>query len=118
MPHERTNRQGLTGKVPRKTKPIEQRLREKLVHNETTGCVEFAGSRDRKGYGRIGVQLGFCRHETRLAHRVAWELENGPIPDGLNVLHRCDNPPCCNTEHLFLGTLADNNKDMQAKGRV
>lgn len=51
------------------------------------------------------------------SHRVAWTISHGPIPDGLWVLHRCDNPPCCNPAHLFLGTVSDNNKDMCAKGR-
>lgn len=58
-----------------------------------------------------GKKLGFS------AHRVAYELANGEIQGGLFVLHRCDNPVCCNPKHLFLGTQGDNARDMWAKGR-
>ena len=66
------------------------------------------------GYGKIQDTRGgrYLR-----AHRVSWELAHGPIPDGMRVLHRCDNPPCVNPAHLFLGTDADNQHDMRAKGR-
>lgn len=52
-----------------------------------------------------------------MTHRLAYEMCIAPIPRGLHVLHRCDNPPCCNPDHLFLGTIADNNADKVAKGR-
>lgn len=78
----------------------------------TTPCIEWTGYRDRQGYGRRSI-----RRRLFLVHRLAWEEANGPIPDDLCVLHACDNPPCMNPEHLFLGTRADNNADMDAKGR-
>jgi len=69
------------------------------------------GGRDSRGQITIGNRLHF-------AHRIAWELTNGPIPKKMCVLHSCDNPPCCNPGHLFLGTQADNIRDAFAKGRL
>ncbi len=80
------------------------------------GCKVWTGARYRDGYGQVHLQSK--PHKCAKAHRVAWQLANGPIPDGLHVLHRCDNPPCINPEHLFLGTQQDNNRDRDAKGRV
>lgn len=77
------------------------------------GCWEWqASSRNDRGYGAILVE---CR--PRMAHRVAWEVWNGPIPDGLNVLHRCDNRRCIRPDHLFLGTHLDNMQDAVTKER-
>lgn len=90
------------------------RLARRLRKNDETGCLIWTGYRNPKGYGSISISPG----KPGFAHRVAWELENGAIPDGLCVLHRCDMPACCNVGHLFLGTRADNNADMRAKGRA
>jgi len=84
------------------------------------GCLEWQRATNASGYGAIGVS-----GKTVGTHRVAWVLANGPIPPGMDVLHHCDNPPCCETDpseaypdgHLFLGTQADNNADMSTKGR-
>lgn len=75
----------------------------------------WTGYRDKQGYGAVWFQGRMW-----LAHRVAWVKAHGPIPEGLCVLHHCDNPPCCEAEggeHLFLGTKADNSLDMAAKKR-
>ena len=77
------------------------------------GCWVWTGLKNGDGYG--SVWFGKRMDGT---HRVAWTLTNGPIPDGMMVLHRCDNPPCCRPDHLFLGTQADNVRDMHAKGRA
>ena len=92
-------------------RPVQERLEEKLMPT-ADGCLEFSGQRDKDGYGRI--QIEDYPHGT---HRVAFELAYGPVPEGLKVLHHCDNPPCCNPEHLFAGTTKNNTDDMRAKGR-
>lgn len=75
-------------------------------------CWPWTGTRNQNGYGVVTVDGTRQR-----AHRVAWAITNGPIPEGLHACHHCDNPPCCNPAHLFLGTPGDNMADMNAKGR-
>lgn len=77
-----------------------------------TGCLVWAGKRHHTGYG-VSKVAG----RRRPVHRLMWEACNGPIPDGLLVLHRCDVRPCIEPAHLFLGTDRDNVHDMIAKGR-
>jgi hypothetical protein len=75
-------------------------------------CWPWTAGRNHQGYGRMRV---FYR--AIAAHRLAFMVSTGSDPGDLAVLHTCDNPPCCNPAHLFLGTLADNNRDRAAKGR-
>lgn len=82
------------------------------IRKTATGCWEWTGSYGQFGYGRMNVGS-----TTFSAHRLAWELLHGPIPTGLSVCHRCDNRGCIRPAHLFLGTTADNLRDMVQKGR-
>ena len=78
----------------------------------TDECWEWTKARTPSGYGHLVWGNKFT-----YAHRLAWELTHGPIPDGMCICHHCDNPPCCNPAHLFLGTYQDNTLDSVAKGR-
>lgn len=75
-------------------------------------CWPWTAATRGDGYGVLNE-----RGKTTVAHRRAFALASGPIPAGLCVCHSCDNPPCCNPTHLWLGTIADNNRDMFEKGR-
>ncbi len=105
--------QGSTGRfVPGRLRSLGDRLWSKVNRGAVTDCWPWSGSIGKDGYGRISVDL-----KPQLAHRVAYELSTGISPGELFVCHRCDNPPCCNPDHLFLGTSQDNVSDMVRKGR-
>jgi hypothetical protein len=91
---------------------LEERLWSKVWKGAPEACWLWQSQRSLKGYGQISIK---CRPHT--VTRVIWKLLHGDIPPGLHVLHRCDNPPCCNPAHLFLGTAKDNTQDMLSKGR-
>lgn len=95
--------------VVKKKKPLAGAL---FAHLDNEKCIEWQGPKDGGGYG-------YVKHEKKLwkAHRLAYHLAYGDIPNGQYICHKCDNPPCVNPLHLFAGTQQDNVRDMVSKGR-
>ena len=92
--------------------PIESRFWSMVEKGDS--CWNWTGSLSKKGYGQISK----TRNDgPELAHRLSYRLFVGPIPNGIMVLHKCDNPKCVNPSHLFLGTSGDNTQDMVQKER-
>lgn len=96
--------------APSRISPAERLLK---YSDRSGNCWIWTGATTRDGYGVLTIG----RNTQRRAHRVAYELEHGPIGPGLVVCHRCDTPRCINPAHLFIGTPRDNTRDMLAKGR-
>lgn len=91
---------------------LEDRFEGLTEWEPNSGCRLWTASANERGYGLVKAW-----GRTRLAHRVAWVMERGPIPKGLQICHRCDTPSCVNVQHFFLGTQAENLADMIRKGR-
>jgi hypothetical protein len=89
-----------------------ERFEKKVDYGMVGACELWTGAAHPEGYGKMYVS-----GKTKYAHRVSYELYKGAIPKGLQVLHRCDVPACVNPAHLFVGTIADNMRDKQKKGR-
>lgn len=94
-----------------KKQSISTRFQKHVLRRED-GCWEWTSQRNQAGYGQIREGTGAIS-----AHRVSWEMVNGPIADGMCILHRCDRPWCVNPDHLYLGTHKENTRDMDARGR-
>lgn len=102
----------LTGSLTLRQPSVEDRLWNRLSKDPETGCWVHLNRPTGDGYPQLKVD-----HKPWSVHRLAWTLSYGPIPQGMRVCHHCDNPPCCNPDHLFLGTDGDNARDRNAKGR-
>lgn len=91
-----------------------QRLVNKVNIPDDRGCWEYLGGKDKNGYGQFWIN---DLRRSIPAHRAMYIAMNGQIPPNLVVCHKCDNPSCCNPDHLFLGTDNDNVQDRVKKGR-
>ncbi len=98
--------------TPKDSRPVPPRAAvqfwDRVAKTHEHGCWIWIGPRDAGGYGRWSKVL---------AHRHSWQEANGPIPDGKWILHHCDNPPCVNPAHLYLGTVVENVRDAVVRGR-
>jgi hypothetical protein len=92
--------------------PLDEKLWAKTEKRGPDECWPWRGYRDGQGYGALWDRGRMAR-----THRVSYQVNKGPIPDGMCVCHSCDNPSCVNPNHLWLGTQLDNQRDMHAKGR-
>lgn len=98
-----------------RAKPIHLKLWPRIRIDEN-GCWLWQAGKDKDGYGRLQWRRRDGKTERR-AHRIAWILSFGEIPEGMMILHKCDVPGCCNPIHLRLGNALDNSNDMIQKGR-
>lgn len=101
-----------TSSLPLLTAKEQQRFWRKINKLSPSECWPWTGATNTRGYGKFRVNK-----KLYYATRMVWFLAHGAQPDGLGLLHKCDNPICCNPDHLFLGSRADNVADMTSKRR-
>ncbi len=92
---------------------VAARLDDRIWPEPNSGCFLWLGAHNGKGYSQIKI-----RGKRFFVHRLVYQLTKGAIPSGMVVMHKCDNPACCNPNHLTIGTPKDNTRDAVRKGRM
>jgi len=105
-----------TNNTPNPVPDLERFWSRVIIIDDEKSCWEWQGAKDKDGYGRIGIERKDFKKIYK-THRLSWELQNGPVPKENCICHHCDNPPCVRPDHLFLGTVWDNNHDKEKKNR-
>jgi hypothetical protein len=100
------------------TRDIRERFRKLVDVRQADECWPWTGRTNNKGYGFLEVKIGGGAKRKVLAHRISFEIHQGAIASDNEILHRCDNPPCCNPAHLSQGTRTDNMRDAASKLRI
>jgi hypothetical protein len=100
----------------KRNQPILERLLEKIIENPINGCWEWTAGTNNIGYGMIKSEHD--NRKMRTAHRAMYEVYNGPIPYGMQILHKCSNVKCINPDHLFMGTYKDRMDYMKEQNRA
>ncbi len=97
--------------------PIEIRIKTHILIDDKTGCWNWTGTKNPNGYGKMTMRDPNHKRYYSTAHRESYLLYHGPIINRMYVLHKCDNPSCCNPDHLYLGTNSDNQKDRYQRSK-
>lgn len=95
--------------------PLHIRFWENVIKGAPGECWKWIGTTNQHGYGQLTMPYG---QSPMKAHRLSWEIHNGPIPHGMGVLHKCDNPNCTNPEHLVPGDQKENSRQASERGRL
>ncbi len=115
-PYQRYCSRSCSAQARKPMRSIAERFEESYIPEPNSGCWLWLGNTNADGYGQMKIKFN-GKWVDKGAHRISWMLAHGAFPTRIQTLHECDNPPCVNPAHLFIGTHTDNMQDRSRKGR-